>query len=169
MSADIILYRLSDAKVQSKGLYFIPCKEWDKIPDDEYDILSDNADKDRFEDGAAHTIIDLTRYKWLYGDRRGWRRVREKLEQFPIQTGHVEADGLLHKYFVADQVFWYSSYHVLNARYYKKSIWLEVCTTKEDVVRFFNKYGNKKFCDCKELVEDVLQRWDEKSFLIISY
>ena len=169
MSADIILYRLSDAQVQQKGLYFIPVKEWDNIPHDEYDVLADNADKERFEDGEPHAIIDITRYKWLYGNRRGWHRVREKLEQFPIRSGRIDAEKTIHRYFVADQVFWYSSYHVLKAKYYKKSVWLAVCTTKEDVVRFFNQYGNKRYPDAKELVEDVLRRWDDKSFLIISW
>lgn len=147
MSADIILYRLADTEVQPK---------WINIPNNEYEILDIN------------NVVDLTQCKLWYGNRRGWKRVRNKFDKLPIRYGHIEA-GNIHKYIIANTVFWYSSYHVLNARWYKKSIWLNLCITKEEVVRFFERYGNKRFDNYKDLMKDILEKWDDKSFLIISW
>lgn len=169
MSADIILYRLSDVKVRPNGLYFIPMKEWNNIPENEYNVLADRANEDRFEDGQEHSIIDLTYYKWYYGKKRGWNRILDKFDRLPIQSGKVDSTGDIHKYIVADRVWWYSTFRALKNSWFKKPIWFNLCTTKEEVVKFFNRYGRKHFDEPNVIMRNVLEKWDEKSFLIISW
>jgi hypothetical protein len=165
MGATISLYRLSDAKFQNKGLFSIPTKECDKLTDDEFDKLWATKDIDRFEDGQAHNIVDITTYKRYYGDTRGWERVRDKFNRLPIQSGVVDCTGEVHNYIVADFLGEYSG-RFLNRRYYKKDTWLILCTTKEEVVTCFKKYGAKGH----DLVLNlILDQWDEKTFIVISY
>lgn len=169
MSVDICLYRLSDAKFQNKGLFSIPNKEFEKMTNEELDALWETKDTDRFEDGVAHELVDLTVYKWYFGHKRGWKRVRDKFDQLPIRSGVVDGTGCVHKYIVADYVYYPSSWHVLNRRYYKKDTWLVLCTTKDEVVRFFERYGNKKYGEYKLVLNTILEKWDDKCFLLVSY
>jgi hypothetical protein len=165
MGATIELYRLSDAKLQNKGLYFIPHKQVREMSDEEFNALWETKDTDRWEDGKKHELIDISYYLHMYGNTRGWRRVKDRFDRLPVQYGVVDCNSDVHSYIVADNVMCYSG-RVLKNRYYKKETTLNVCTKQDEVISFFDQYGGK---DHQWTLSDILEKWDEQSFLIVAY
>jgi hypothetical protein len=99
----------------------------------------------------------------MYGSGRGWKKIRDKFAQLPIQSGIVDCTKDTHNYIVADSLGHFSG-QCLNKKYYNKDTLLTLCTTKEEVIMFFGKYGDK---DHKIVLNQILEQWDEKTFMLI--
>lgn len=166
MGATIDLYRLSDAKYIINGINALSHKEVMELADDEFEKLWATCDIDCWEDGEKHELIDITHYKMCYkGWARGWHRTEKRFSKLPIQRGPVDYTGNIHKHIVADNLGCYSG-SILKRRYFRKDTWLVVCTTKQEVVNFFKRYGDKGY---EWTMNDILNKWDDKTFLVISY
>jgi hypothetical protein len=165
VGATIDLYRLSDAKFQNKGLYSIPHKQVREMTDEEFNALWETRDIDRWEDGEKHELIDIEYYLHQYGDTRGWKRVHDRFHKLPVQFGVVDCNNDVRSYIVADHIACYDG-SALKNRFFKKATTLAVCTTKDEATVFFQQYGNK---DSQLTREDILNKWDDKTFMIVSY
>lgn len=164
MDGKIELYRISNAKFQNKGLYSIPHTRIRSMSDDEFNVLWETRDTDRWEDGVKHELIDIEYYLHQYGDTKGWKHAHESFFQLPVQVGVIDCNNEPRNYIVADLVSCYGG-NVFKNRFSKKDTPLMVCTKKDDAMDFCQKHVRS---ECQNMVENILNKWDDESFLIIT-
>ena len=122
-----------------------------------------------WSDGKEHDKIDITMLKCMFSKERGWRRLRDRLSKFNIQT----FNGKTHvaKYIAVDEVG-YAQGWFFKTKFFKKKVSFVVCTTKEQMEKFFNRYidFNSRFdARGRMAVNDFLSKWEDGMIFVCAW
>lgn len=113
-----------------------------------------------FSDGNIHEIFDKTYIKAIFKGKRGLSRLLKRLEKLNFKT-FCNKNGYTYKYIVLDEVLYRQGWF-LKKRFFKKEITWCICTTKEQMISFFNQYINYTGSDTRgrEAVEAFTNAWE---------
>lgn len=127
---------------------------------DAYEKWEKEQKKSAWSDGVTHEKFDLTLFDSYNRKNRAWKRYRKCLNSFNFKT-FDNKNGYIQKYLVVDTVK-YAQGWFFNKTFFNKKYWTFICTTKEQMGNFFNRYVDiKKNPEIKEVLYSFLNSWED--------
>lgn len=128
--------------------------------------------KRAWSDGKVHDMIDLVRIKGQYqftsGSKpyRSFRRILERLNKFHFQF-YQNKNGQMYKYIPVSRVCYRQGWF-LKHRFFSRKPTHYICTTYEQMVRFFDKYFDKSD-HAKEAKQAFCEAWKPGMLFEVSF
>ena len=107
-----------------------------------------------WSDGKEHYKLDFSYIKQLFGNDKSWRRTSKKLKTIPFKN----YNGC--KYLTTDIIAYAQGWFFKN-RFFKKKATVVICTTKQEMINFFNQYVVLKDKYAQEVFQEFITNWED--------
>jgi len=125
----------------------------------------DGLDLKAWSDNQKHHFFDWTYYRSLHRNSRGWRRQEEKISKYNLKNFVV--NGISHDYLTADVINEYYGW-CLKSKFFKKKMPFTICTTKDEIVGFFKRYGKND--ELTAVIQNrVMNDWTDNCLFVVSW